>query len=162
MKELRDVIVTWVDQRMEDMLSAPRMWGSDEAIELQMLLLLELRTLALRPEELTANPRHILDAYAAFVAKIHPKTPNRPLSQIIETDHLGLRLAAELRKFKNQMVSIDKGKKPVSNQVIEAKPSKSHSTKNVVRNDPWAKVNAIAHTLPVPPRMAASIRGGLL
>lgn len=162
MKELRDVIVTWVDQRMDDMLSAPRMWGSDEAIELQMLLLLELRALALRPEELTADPRRILDAYAAYLAKTYRKTSNRPLSQIIETDHLGLRLAAELRKFKDQMVSVDTVEKPTSNQVKEAKSSKSHSTKNVVRNNPWAKFDAIAHTLTLPPRMAPSVRGGLL
>jgi hypothetical protein len=166
MKELRDVIVTWVDQRIEDMLSAPRMWGSDEAIELQMLLLLELRALALRPEEITADPRRILDAYAAYLAKTYPKTPNRPLCQIIETDHSGLRLAAELRKFKNQLVSLDLDtvKKPAINEALGAKPTKSHSTKNVVRNNPWAKVDAIAHTLTVPPRMgmAPSVRGGPL
>jgi hypothetical protein len=161
MKELRDVIVTWVDQRMEDMLSAPRMWGSDEAVELQMLLLLELRALALWPEELTADPRRILDAYAAYLAKTYPKTPNRPLHQIIEADHLGLRLAAELRKFKNQMVSLDKVKKSASNQVIAATPSKSHSPKNVVHKNPWAKFDAIAQTLIVPPRMTPSVRGGL-
>lgn len=110
-------IPKWVDQRIEDMLAAPRMWGSDEAVELQVLLLLEIRTLALRPEELAADPRCILDAYAAYLTKTYPAKPNRPLSQIVETDHLGLELAAALRPFRDLMV-----KKYGAKKLVLAKP----------------------------------------
>ena len=93
-----------MDKRIEDMLAAPRMWGSDEAVELQVLLLLEIRTLALQPEKLAADPRCILDAYAAYLTKTYPAKPNRPLSQIVETEYLGLTLAAARRPFLHQMV----------------------------------------------------------
>lgn len=99
MKGLHETIVAWVDQRMKDMLDAPRMWGSDEAVEMQALLLLELRALALRPDKELANPRRILDAYTAYINKTFPKTPNRPLFQIVEPDDLGHHLADEFRRF---------------------------------------------------------------
>ncbi len=104
MNGLRDTIVTWVDQRLEDMLSAPRMWGSDEAVELQTLLLFELRSLAMRPAQEIEHPGRILDVYAAYLAKTYPGMPNRPLCQIVKSDDLGLRLAAELRKFRDAFV----------------------------------------------------------
>jgi len=161
MKELRDTIVSWVDQRMDDMLSAPRMWGSDEAVELQMLLLLELRALALRPEELTTDPRRILDAYAAYVAKTYPKTPNLPLSQIVATDHLGLELAAALRKFREQMAKQYKAEKTSTTQPATSKPPKSHSSKNVPHKNPWQKFDMISQGLHAPPRLMSGNAGGL-
>lgn len=99
MKPLKDTIVTWVDQRIADMLSSPRMWGSDEAVEMQTILLLELRALALRPEPELANPRRILDAYVAYLEKTFPTKPHHPLFQLVEPDELGLTLAGELRKI---------------------------------------------------------------
>jgi hypothetical protein len=96
---LRSTIVTWADQRIADMLAAPRMWGSDEAIEMQTLLLLELRALATRPEPELANPRRILDAYAAYLQKSYPDRLHRPLFQLVEPDDLGLSLARELQNF---------------------------------------------------------------
>jgi hypothetical protein len=97
-QSLQDIIVTWVDQRIADMLSAPRMWGSDEAVEVQTLLLLELRALALRPELELANPRRILDAYVAYLEKTFPAKPHLPLCQIIEPDELGSTIAGQLQK----------------------------------------------------------------
>ena len=34
-QDVQDQIITLVDQRVADMLAAPRMWGSDEAIEME-------------------------------------------------------------------------------------------------------------------------------
>jgi hypothetical protein len=99
MKGLRDTIVGWVDRRIEDMLAAPRMWGSDEAVEMQLLVLLEMRALATRPDQELANPSRILDAYNAYLAKRFPAKPHRPMCRIVEPDDLGFVLAAELRKF---------------------------------------------------------------
>ncbi len=99
MKGLRDTVLGWAKQRMDDILEAPRMWGSNEAVELQVLLLLELRALALQPERELKNPRRILDAYTDYLGKTYPKKPNRPLFLITEPDDLGLNLVAAFRAF---------------------------------------------------------------
>ena len=83
-------IFNWIDDRIEHMLASPRAFGSDEAIEMQILLLLEMRFLETK--------RDIIEEYKAYLNKTYPKKPNKPLFQIIETDHLGNNIAIELRK----------------------------------------------------------------
>jgi hypothetical protein len=78
-QNLQNIIVTWVDQRIADMLSGLRAWGSDEAVEMQTILLLELRALALHPELGLANPMRVLDAYVAYLERTFPAKPHRPL-----------------------------------------------------------------------------------
>ncbi|MEP7125621.1 MAG: hypothetical protein ABJE95_32115 [Byssovorax sp.] len=102
-QDLKDTIVTWVDERIDDMLAAPRMWGSDEAVEMQTLLLLELRALTVSPAAELANPRRIVDAYAAHLASAFPTQPHRPLFQLITPDPLGATMAHELRKVVNAL-----------------------------------------------------------
>lgn len=162
MKELRDEIVTWVNERIEDMLAAPRMWGSDEAVELQVLLLLEIRTLALRPEELAANPRCILDAYAAYLTKMYPAKPNRPLSQIVETDHLGLTLAAAMRPFRDQMVKKYAAQRSRGMIAVAPEPKPSHSAKKRAQKNPWQEFDAISQAMSAPPRFRSPVAGGRL
>jgi hypothetical protein len=99
MKGLRSAILGWIEERTSDMLEAPRAWGSDEAVEMQSILLLELRALALQPERELENPRRVLDAYMAYLNKTYPRKPNRPLFQIVEGDDLGHNLGRELRRF---------------------------------------------------------------
>lgn len=98
MKALRDTLIAWIDERVQNMLATPRAWGSDEAIEMQILLLLEVRALVLNPERELETPGRIVDVYTAHVAEAHPTKPHRPLSQIAEPDHLGHNLASELRR----------------------------------------------------------------
>lgn len=98
MKGLRDTLVDWVDARTKNMLATPRAWGSDEAVEMQILLLLQVRALALRPELEIEAPGRLVDAYLTYLTKAYPERPHRPLHQIVEADRLGLNLAAELRK----------------------------------------------------------------
>jgi hypothetical protein len=100
MSALHDMLIAWIDTRIENMLAAPRAWGSNEAIEMQVLLLLEMRALVLNPREL-ATPRRVFDAYATYLSKTYPTMPHRPLFQIVETDHLGHALAEELRRAVN-------------------------------------------------------------
>lgn len=95
---LRDTILHWVDERMSDMLAAPRAWGSDEAIEMQVLLLLQLRALTLRPSFDDGDPGSLVDAYMEYLSRTYPKHPHRPLHQIVETDSLGFNMASELKK----------------------------------------------------------------
>ncbi len=83
MSGLSRTVVSWVEQRIDDMLAAPPMWGSAEAIEMQVLQLLEMRALALRPQQELDHPRRVLDMYVAFLRERFPDVPPRPLFQII-------------------------------------------------------------------------------
>lgn len=60
-------VVGWIDQRIADMLRVPRMWGSYEAVELQVLTLVELRFTILNPKTMQEKPRFVLDAYREFL-----------------------------------------------------------------------------------------------
>lgn len=98
MSSLRDVLVGWIDERTAKILATPRAWGSDEAVEMQVLLLLELRAVALSPQQEAAAPGRLVDAYAMYLSKTYPTQPHRSLCQIVEPDPLGQNVAAELRK----------------------------------------------------------------
>jgi hypothetical protein len=81
------------------MLMAPRAWGSDEAIEMQVLLLLQFRALTLRPDFDHGDPGSLVDDYMEYLTREYPKHPHRPLHQIVEADHLGFNMANELKKI---------------------------------------------------------------
>ncbi len=83
MSSLRETIATWANQRIDEMLSAPRMWGSLEAVEMQVLQLLEMRALALRTTQELENPRRVLDTYMAFLRERYPKRPPDPLFRLV-------------------------------------------------------------------------------
>jgi len=76
----------WLDRRMDEMLSAPRMWGSDESIELQILLLLELKSFVRHPSSLNNDPRRVIDAYLGFLRDRFPSRPNMPLHQLLSAE----------------------------------------------------------------------------
>lgn len=84
MSSLPRTITAWADARIADMLAAPRMWGSDEAVELQILQLHEIRALALRPAQELENPRGVLEAYQAFLQRKFPGVPPAPLFTLVE------------------------------------------------------------------------------
>ncbi len=84
MSDLRTTITRWCDERRVEMLAAPRMWGSREAVELQLLLLQELRSLAINPELQLGDPRRVLDLYVELVARRFPSEPRRPLFEIAD------------------------------------------------------------------------------
>ncbi|MRG96491.1 hypothetical protein [Polyangium spumosum] len=98
MSTLRDTIIRWIDKRTTDMLAAPRIWGSDEAIEMQVLLLLQFRALTLRPDFDHGDPGALVDAYMEYLTRTYPQCPHQPLHQIVEADRLGFNIANELRK----------------------------------------------------------------
>lgn len=96
MSTLRDTIIRWIDKRVNAMLEAPRAWGSDEAVEMQILLLLQFRTLTLRPDFDHGDPGSLVDAYMDYLGRIYPQNQHQPLHKIIETDRLGFNIAKEL------------------------------------------------------------------
>lgn len=83
-------IFNWIDDRIEQILASPRAYGSDEAIEMQILLLLEMRFLETKMD--------VVETYKTYLNKTYPAKPNQPLHRIVETDHLGNNIARELRK----------------------------------------------------------------
>lgn len=56
-----------------------RSWGGPEALELQMLGMVELRQKMVRPAALTANPRETRRAYVMFVSMVNGADINLPL-----------------------------------------------------------------------------------
>lgn len=53
-------VLAWLAKRLENILARPQMWGGQEAVELQVLQLLELETFVLDP---SSDQRVVLDKY---------------------------------------------------------------------------------------------------
>jgi len=79
--------------------------GSDEAVELQVLQLLEMRALAIRPEVVKARRRPILDPYVGFLRRKFPEAPTMNLAALLEQGGRRGELAAILGEFRNEMVA---------------------------------------------------------
>jgi hypothetical protein len=58
------------------------MWGSNEAVEMQTLLLFELKALLLRPEESAKEPGRTFDTYTRFLRERFPQLPPAPLCEL--------------------------------------------------------------------------------
>ena len=91
----------WLDLRLDQLLVAPRMWGSTlEAVEMQALLLIEARWVAGDDADNAAEGREVLDAYLRFVQTRFPGEPARPLFQnLAEGDYATL--AVHLGDFRD-------------------------------------------------------------
>lgn len=88
--ELGRRIAGWVDRRIEEMLAAPRMWGTGfEAVELQVLTLLQVRAVAVDIARELAAPRRILDGYVALLAERFGVHPPRPVHALVGEDEEG-------------------------------------------------------------------------
>ena len=88
-------MLTWITARLDAILGAPRMWGSRESVELQILTLLEMRRVVLGED-----PGEVLLQYPAFVRKRYPNGYNRPLHKILasEPEAEFVRVLGELRR----------------------------------------------------------------
>ena len=71
----------WVLARIGLILSAPRMWGSLEAVEAQVITLCEVRQVAL-----TGSPGGVLEAYRAHVEKYFPRDVPAPASSLAKSE----------------------------------------------------------------------------
>lgn len=80
-------MVDWVDRRIDEMLAAPRMWGAcHEAVELQVLTLLQVRALAVDAERELAEPRRVLEAYVRLLGERFGTEPPRPVHELVGED----------------------------------------------------------------------------
>ena len=96
---IRDSLLAWVDNRLDEMLRAPRMWGSREAVELQALLLLEFKTFVRHPSFGTQDPRRVLDAYLVYLRDRFPTVPGAPLYEVL-SERPEAEFASVLREFR--------------------------------------------------------------
>jgi hypothetical protein len=103
MTGLAETIIRYIDRRLDAMLRAPAMWGSDESVELQVLQLLELRALTVRPQDELQHPRATLDAYVAFLRRKFPKDPCTNLASLLEQTQKQEDLPRILSEFRQEM-----------------------------------------------------------
>jgi len=73
---LREQIERWVDATLDAMIARPRMYGSLESVELQALLLLDLRAFVARPEAESQAPGRVFDAWLSAFKRRHPSMGN--------------------------------------------------------------------------------------
>lgn len=91
--DLRTSLLDRIDGSLDAMIKAPRMWGSPESLELQALLLVELKCMILRPHIARENPGEVQDAYERFVKSSFDR-PATLISHILKNGR-----QAELPKY---------------------------------------------------------------
>ncbi len=91
----------FVDQRLDSMLANPEYWGNAESFELQVILLLEIKTALHAPRAPQESLRWILDQYYSFLRAGRPDSPPQPLSAVVGED-FGL-IASCLQGFREHL-----------------------------------------------------------
>lgn len=104
MSSLQDTILRYIDEQLDAMARAPEMWGPPHCVELQVLQLLEFRSVTLRPEMERRNPRLVLDAYDEFLARKFPGAPPSPLAILLERAGRAAELMKLLGQFRKKIV----------------------------------------------------------
>lgn len=103
MTTLKESLAQWVDQRLDDVLREPRMWGaSAETVEFQVLQLLEIRDAATNPTFARKQPRRILESYGQFLRARFPGQ-RRPGCELVKGDFA--ELARMLRAFSAHVIA---------------------------------------------------------
>lgn len=79
-------LTDFIDERLNHMLEAPRMWGSSESVELQILQLLEIRSLVLDAPDAQSDWHHVQTDYERFIAAQFPGAPPTTLTALLEQE----------------------------------------------------------------------------
>ena len=88
------ILSEMMDKRIDDLLRAPKMYGSPEAVEMQFLSLLEIQAEIENPK---TPSRFVFDRYERFIVQNFPTT-TRPLYKILD-NNIEL-LAQKLQDFR--------------------------------------------------------------
>lgn len=78
-----DRTLAWIETRLGALFAAPGMWGSAEAVEMQVMQLWDLRHFLHTPRP---EPRAVLDRYVAWLGVRYPRRPKEPLHEILMGD----------------------------------------------------------------------------
>jgi hypothetical protein len=104
MNSLQQRILEFIDEQLDAINKRPGMWGPDIAVELQILQLLEFRSVVLRPALEASNPRAVLDAYEEFLTQKFPGAPPVPLASLVTTANKAGQLTTILEEFRRNIV----------------------------------------------------------
>lgn len=105
MRALQERILKFIDDQLDAISKQPAMWGPDIAVELQILQLLELRSVVLRPALEASNPRAVLDAYEEFLARKFPETSPIALASILTRTERANELTTIMGDFRRELVA---------------------------------------------------------
>lgn len=81
-----DAALSLINAWITNMERAPRMWGDDESLELQMLQLVEIRQLMLRPLALGLDHRETRRGFCRFISLINGSSYNSTLSSLLRDE----------------------------------------------------------------------------
>lgn len=97
-------LVRYIDARLASMERSPGTWGTRESLELQALLLLELRTFVLRRRTHARNPYETRDAYMKLVRERFPETPGYLMSALLPQERAEDELPGLLGELRREVV----------------------------------------------------------
>lgn len=84
MISLESTLLDFIDDRLDHMLEAPEMWGSYESVELQILQLLEVRSLVVAPALEPSSWQQVQAAYERLIAARFPGAAPTTLSTLLD------------------------------------------------------------------------------
>jgi hypothetical protein len=93
-------LLGFIDERLQQMLDAPELWGSNENVELQILQLLEIRLLVVTSPTQPLHGREVQLDYERFLADRFPGAPPITLSTLLSPERPG-ELCPLLAEFVN-------------------------------------------------------------
>ena len=108
------LMVQYINECLSGITKAPQMWGGPESVELQAMLLLELKALALRPHSFLRDHREFRKAYLEFVEREFGSL-TRMHSALIEDDRL-----LELPTYITKLRSFIDDRLPAENPLLES------------------------------------------
>lgn len=103
MSAAQDTILRYIDDQLDAIARASGMWGPPHCVELQVLQLLEFRSVTLRPELEKSNPRAVLDSYDEFLARRFPGASPAPLAVLLESETRSSELMTILGEFRGEL-----------------------------------------------------------
>jgi hypothetical protein len=105
MSDVVGAAVGYIDRRLATMERSPGTWGGSESLELQALLLLEMRTFLLRPRTYAKAPYEVRDAYIRFIAGKLPGAPASFMADALPPDRVQEELPRLLAELRDQVVA---------------------------------------------------------
>lgn len=102
MKTVEEIIAD-IDQSIERRLERPAMYGSDEAVEMEFLTLMQLRCFI--TEEDKGDGRYVLDRFIAHNDEYFPMRSNITLSALVKEFGLRQYFTKIIREFYKDMLS---------------------------------------------------------
>ena len=79
-------LIDFIDERLDHMIEAPGMWGSSESVELQILQLLEIRSLVLGAPNAQSHWHHVQTDYERFIAAHLPGALPTTLTALLDQE----------------------------------------------------------------------------